>query len=309
MLKNIIILDFISVVVGVLISVAFMILLERKVLSYIQLRKGPNKVGLSGIIQSFSDALKLFSKEQFFLFKSNKLIYYFSPVFSLFLIVFLWLVMPLNMNLKNMNWGGLFFLSLTSVGVYSLVGSGWSSNSIYSSVGAIRGIAQTVSYEVSMFFYLLCLFILMGGYSFELLYLNQKYINFIIIFIPFFFSWLTIMMAETNRTPFDFAEGESELVSGFNVEYGSGGFALLFLSEYASIIFMSFMLSFLFFCVGGMGFLFVSLLGSFYCFFFIWVRGCFPRYRYDKLMNLSWKSFLPTSLMILMFYMQMKLIS
>nr|YP_009520483.1 NADH dehydrogenase subunit 1 [Bourletiella arvalis]ATP01411.1 NADH dehydrogenase subunit 1 [Bourletiella arvalis] len=293
-------LSYLFLLLGVLISVAFMILFERKVLGYIQLRKGPNKVGLSGILQSFSDAIKLFIKEQFFPSKLNFLMFLLSPILSLFVILMLWMVIPCFFNEVNIIYSGLFFFCCTSFGVYCLIGSGWSSNSNYSLIGAIRGVAQTISYEVSMALFFLSIIFLINCYSFTYFFISQMSIWFLYIFFPVFICWFVSMLAETNRTPFDFAEGESELVSGFNVEYGSGGFALLFLSEYASIIFMSFLVSLMFFSSSSI-FIFL-LLGTFFCFFFIWVRGCYPRYRYDKLMYLAWKTYLPCSLFIMSFY-------
>nr|QIT06555.1 NADH dehydrogenase subunit 1 [Ptenothrix huangshanensis] len=301
-------LSYIILLVGVLISVAFMIMLERKVLGYIQLRKGPNKVGYFGILQSFSDAIKLFIKEQVFPLKSNFLVYYFSPMGSLFIILFLWSLMGVNSNLVNFCFGGLFFFCCTSFSVYCLIGSGWSSNSNYSLIGAIRGIAQTISYEVSMALLFLSLIFLIGGYNFFFFFENQQVIWFLFLFIPTFFCWVVSMLAETNRTPFDFAEGESELVSGFNVEYASGGFALLFLAEYASIIFMSYFVLILFFGGMQMNFLLNNLLGMFFIFLFLWVRSCFPRYRYDKLMYLAWKIYLPISLFLMIFYILLKIL-
>nr|YP_001798518.1 NADH dehydrogenase subunit 1 [Sminthurus viridis]ABS82053.1 NADH dehydrogenase subunit 1 [Sminthurus viridis] len=300
------ILSYVFMLLGILISVAFMILFERKVLGYIQIRKGPNKVGFMGILQSFSDAIKLFVKEQMFPSKSNFLLFYLSPVSSLFIIIYMWMIYPSGSNLINMSLGGLFFFCCTSFGVYCLIGSGWSSNSNYSMIGAMRGIAQTISYEVSMALFLLGIIFLVNNYNFNLVIKNQEFVWFVYLFLPLFLCWVTIMMAETNRTPFDFAEGESELVSGFNIEYGSGGFALLFLAEYASIIFMSFLIISIF--MGGFmtNMFTIGLFGSFFCFSFIWIRGCFPRYRYDKLMYLAWKIYLPISLFFLFFYICLK---
>jgi len=293
-------LSYLLLILGVLIRVAFIILFERKILGYIQLRKGPNKVGFTGILQSFSDAIKLFIKEQFFPVKLNFLIFLVSPILSLFVILLLWIVIPCFFNHVNIVYSGLFFFCCTSFGVYCLIGRGWSSNSNYSLIGAVRGVAQTISYEVSMALFFLSIIFLINSYCFSYFFISQLSVWFLYIFFPIFLCWFVSMLAETNRTPFDFAEGESELVSGFNVEYGRGGFALLFLSEYASIIFIRFLVGFIFFSSTNISvFLFM---GTFFCFFFIWVRGCYPRFRYDKLMYLAWKTYLPCALFIISFY-------
>jgi len=177
---------------------------------------------------------------------------------------------------------------------------GWSSNSNYALLGALRGIAQTVSYEVSIALIFLSLIFLVLKFNFIDLILNQSILWFMFLIFPIFLCWITSCVAETNRTPFDFAEGESELVSGFNIEYGSGGFALLFLAEYGRIIFISYLISVLFLGVQRL-FLF-NLVGCFFCFWFIWIRGTLPRHRYDKLIYLAWKIFLPVSLFFLFFY-------
>nr|QFX74490.1 NADH dehydrogenase subunit 1 [Cryptopygus antarcticus travei] len=299
--------SYLFLVVGVLISVAFMVLFERKILGYIQIRKGPNKVGLVGVLQSFGDAIKLFIKEQTIPLFSNLIPYYFAPVISLFMVILLWSVIPLSSSMVNYLFGGLFFFCCTSFGVYTLMASGWSSNSNYALLGATRGIAQTISYEVSMALIFLSLIFLVGSYKLGGLSYYQSYIWFIIILLPIFLCWVSSILAETNRTPFDFSEGESELVSGFNIEYGSGGFAFLFLAEYGSIIFMSYLVVVLFMGVA-MNVLFLNLMGCFFCYWFIWVRGTLPRFRYDKLMYLAWKSFLPVSLNFIIFFFGLKLL-
>nr|YP_010309899.1 NADH dehydrogenase subunit 1 [Pheosia rimosa]UMR55025.1 NADH dehydrogenase subunit 1 [Pheosia rimosa] len=292
-------------IVGVLIGVAFLTLLERKVLGYIQIRKGPNKVGFIGILQPFSDAIKLFTKEQTYPNFSNYLIYYFSPVVSFFLSLLIWMLIPYYFNMVSFNLGILFFLSCTSMGVYTVMIAGWSSNSNYSLLGGLRAVAQTISYEVSLSLILMSSVIMIMDFNLLNFFFYQVNIWFLFLMFPLSLCWMSSSLAETNRTPFDFAEGESELVSGFNVEYSSGGFALIFLAEYSSILFMS--LLFVLIYLGGykLGIFFYLKL-TFISFLFIWVRGTLPRYRYDKLMYLAWKSYLPISLNFLLFFLGLK---
>nr|QIV24548.1 NADH dehydrogenase subunit 1 [Olethrius laevipennis] len=292
--------------VGVLVGVAFLTLLERKVLGYIQIRKGPNKVGFTGIIQPFSDAIKLFTKEQTYPLMSNFNLYYFSPVLNLFLALFLWLCMPFASVNLSFNLSFLFFLSVSSLGVYTVMLAGWSSNSSYSLLGSLRAVAQTISYEVSLALILLSFLFLISSLSILDTCKYQELIWFIFLLFPLCLMWLVSSLAETNRTPFDFAEGESELVSGFNVEYSSGGFAMIFLAEYASILFMSMLCCFIF--LGGdlISWVFFIKL-SLMAFIWIWVRGTLPRFRYDKLMYLAWKSYLPVSLNYLIFFFGLKI--
>nr|AXZ71093.1 NADH dehydrogenase subunit 1 [Platypeza sp. XL-2018] len=294
-------------IVCVLVSVAFLTLLERKVLGYIQIRKGPNKVGLLGIPQPFCDAIKLFTKEQTYPLLSNYISYYFSPVVSLFLSLLVWLCMPLMIKLFSFNLGLLFFLCCTSLGVYTVMVAGWSSNSNYALLGGLRAVAQTISYEVSLALILLSFVFLINGYNMLDFYSYQNYVWFIVILFPLSLVWFSSCLAETNRTPFDFAEGESELVSGFNVEYSSGGFALIFLAEYASILFMSMLFSVIFLGADVFSILFYLKL-SFISFLFIWARGTLPRFRYDKLMYLAWKCYLPFSLNYLLFFIGFKIL-
>nr|YP_009114122.1 NADH dehydrogenase subunit 1 [Euphaea yayeyamana]AHC02120.1 NADH dehydrogenase subunit 1 [Euphaea yayeyamana] len=294
-------------VIGVLVGVAFLTLLERKVLGYMQIRKGPNKVGYCGVVQPFSDAIKLFNKEQTFPMSSNYLPYYFSPIFSLFISLFCWLVAPFYSGLFVFNFGLLFFLCCTSLGVYTVMIAGWSSNSVYALLGGLRAVAQTISYEVSLALILMSFIFLSEGYSLIDFSFFQGYLWFSFLSFPLMIIWFASCLAETNRTPFDFAEGESELVSGFNVEYSSGGFALIFMSEYASILFMSMLFVIIFMGCNIYSFVFFLNL-VLISFAFIWVRGTLPRYRYDKLMYLAWKSFLPVSLNYLVFFMGLKLL-
>nr|YP_007026237.1 NADH dehydrogenase subunit 1 [Chrysomya albiceps]YP_007026276.1 NADH dehydrogenase subunit 1 [Chrysomya rufifacies]AFV08297.1 NADH dehydrogenase subunit 1 [Chrysomya albiceps]AFV08349.1 NADH dehydrogenase subunit 1 [Chrysomya rufifacies] len=293
-------------IIFVLVSVAFLTLLERKVLGYIQIRKGPNKVGIAGIPQPFCDAIKLFTKEQTYPLLSNYISYYFSPIFSLFLSLLVWMCMPMFVKLFSFNLGLLFFLCCTSLGVYTVMIAGWSSNSNYALLGGLRAVAQTISYEVSLALVLLSFVFLIGGYNMLMFYKYQMFIWFLFIMFPMALVWFSISLAETNRTPFDFAEGESELVSGFNVEYSSGGFALIFLAEYASILFMSMLFCVMFLGSDVFSFMFYIKL-TFVSFMFIWVRGTLPRFRYDKLMYLAWKSFLPFSLNFLLFFVGFKI--
>nr|WMQ77896.1 NADH dehydrogenase subunit 1 [Ourapteryx ebuleata] len=301
-----IILGMLILILGVLIGVAFLTLLERKVLGYIQIRKGPNKVGFMGILQPFSDAIKLFTKEQTFPLWSNYFSYYFSPVVSFILSLMIWMLVPYYFNMISFNLGILFFFCCTSLGVYTVMVAGWSSNSNYSLLGGLRCVAQTISYEVSLALIFMSSIILIMDFNLMKFNEYQSLIWFFFIMFPLALCWVSSSMAETNRTPFDFAEGESELVSGFNVEYSSGGFALIFLAEYSSILFMSMLFTLIY--LGGYNMtLFFYLKLVFISFLFIWVRGTLPRYRYDKLMYLSWKSYLPVSLNFLLFYMGLKI--
>lgn len=293
-------------VILVIVGVAFLTLLERKVLGYIQIRKGPNKVGVLGIPQPFCDAIKLFTKEQTFPNYSNYLVYYFSPIFSLFLSLLAWLCFPFIVKLYRFNLGVLFFLCCLRIGVYRVMLAGWSSNSNYALLGGLRAVAQTISYEVSLVLILISIIFLIGSYNFFSFFVFQNYLWFIFFCFPIASVWFFSSLAETNRTPFDFAEGESELVSGFNVEYRRGGFALIFLAEYARILFMSILFSLIF--LGGDVYNFVFFFKlSFISFLFIWVRGTLPRFRYDKLIFLAWKSFLPFSLNYLFLIIGLKM--
>nr|QXU57664.1 NADH dehydrogenase subunit 1 [Cherax parvus] len=299
--------SYLMLMVCVLVGVAFVTLLERKILGYIQIRKGPNKLGILGLFQPFSDAVKLFTKEQSVPLMSNFLPYYLSPIFSLFIALILWSVMPYELGLVGFDMGMLFFLCCLSLGVYPLMGAGWSSNCKYSLLGSLRAVAQTISYEVSLALILLSYIFLTGSFSFKELELYQENLWFFWLTIPLSMVWLGSCLAEMNRTPFDFAEGESELVSGFNTEYSSGGFVLIFMAEYVSILFMSGVSTLLFFGGGVLGLSFyIKLVVT--SFLFIWVRGTLPRLRYDKLMYMAWKSFLPLSLNFLIFFMGLKLI-
>nr|YP_010117222.1 NADH dehydrogenase subunit 1 [Ypthima baldus]QPM99438.1 NADH dehydrogenase subunit 1 [Ypthima baldus] len=294
-------------IIGVLIGVAFLVLLERKVLGYIQIRKGPNKVGLMGLLQPFSDAIKLFSKEQMYLNYSNYLFYYFSPIFSFMLSLMIWMVIPYYFNMLMFNFGVMFFLCCLSLGVYLILISGWSSNTNYSLLGGLRAVAQTISYEVSLILIMMSSIILILDFNMLKFMEYQELIWFMIIMLPLSLCFMSSLMAEVNRTPYDFAEGESELVSGFNIEYSSGGFALIFLAEYSSILFMSLLFTIIY--MGGYELsLYFYLKMIMISFLFVWVRGTLPRYRYDKLMYLCWKSYLPISLNYLLFFIGLKML-
>nr|BAJ24568.1 NADH dehydrogenase subunit 1 [Neohirasea japonica] len=299
-------LSFMLLMILVLVGVAFFTLFERKVLSYIQIRKGPNKVSYLGILQPFSDAIKLFVKESILPNISNYFPYYFSPIFNLFLSLIIWIIIPYFSNIFCYKLGVLFFLCCASLNVYSIMIAGWSSNSNYALLGSLRSVAQTISYEVSLFLILLSFIILTGSYCLIDFYYFQYFGWYFLIFFPLCLCLFSSFLADINRTPFDFAEGESELVSGFNVEYSSGGFILIFLSEYSMILFMS-----LFSCLIFLGcdifsfYFFMKMV--FLSFLFIWVRGTLPRFRYDKLMYLAWKCYLPLSLNYLIFFIGFKL--
>nr|AEG25321.1 NADH dehydrogenase subunit 1 [Philotrypesis pilosa] len=291
--------------VMVLISVAFLTLLERKILSYIQLRKGPNKVGFIGLLQPFSDAIKLFTKENFLVFKSNYYMYMFSPIFSMMLMMLLWINLPYLSEMMNNNYSFLMVMCLMSMGVYPLMISGWSSNSIYSMIGSMRSIAQTISYEVSMILLMLSFIFLIKSYNLIEFMKFQKYMYFFIFLFPLMLILFVSLLAELNRTPFDLAEGESELVSGFNTEYMSGLFAMIFISEYGMIMFMMYLFNLM--TMGGNIFsILFYLMYLFLLFLIIWIRGTYPRIRYDNLMNLTWMSYLPISLNYLIILLNMK---
>nr|YP_009742246.1 NADH dehydrogenase subunit 1 [Zemeros flegyas]QID90323.1 NADH dehydrogenase subunit 1 [Zemeros flegyas] len=301
-----ILIGMIILVIGVLIGLAFLTLLERKVLGYIQIRKGPNKLGFMGLLQPFSDGLKLFTKEMIYPNYSNYMFYYLSPIIGFIMSLVIWMLIPYYFNLISFNLGILFFLCCISLGVYVLLMAGWSSNSNYSLLGGLRAVAQTISYEVSLALLMMSSLIMIMSFNLMMLNFYQMNIWFMIIMMPLSMCFLSSLMAETNRTPFDFAEGESELVSGFNVEYSSGGFALIFLAEYSMILFMSMLFVMMYMGGYSMSLMFYFKL-SLISFFFIWIRGTLPRYRYDKLMYLCWKSYLPISLNFILLFLGLKI--
>nr|YP_010990564.1 NADH dehydrogenase subunit 1 [Aplos simplex]WOW98878.1 NADH dehydrogenase subunit 1 [Aplos simplex] len=285
----------------VFVGVAFFTLFERKILSYVQFRKGPNSVGLMGLFQPFSDALSLFSSEFYYLIFGNYFIYYFVPILGLVVSLMFWILYPMFFNFISFYLGLLFFVCCSGLGVYFIMIAGWSSNSVYSMLGCMRSLAQSISYEVCFFLIILVLVIYVESFNLIDYFFFQNYVWFFFLMIPLFFIFFSCILAETNRSPFDFSEGESELVSGFNVEYSSFSFSLFFLSEYSSMMFMSFF-SVLFFFGGDFFNFFFYLSVLFFIYLFIWIRGTLPRYRYDKLMYLSWKCYLPVVLNYFIFF-------
>nr|YP_537087.1 NADH dehydrogenase subunit 1 [Orbinia latreillii]AAX50149.1 NADH dehydrogenase subunit 1 [Orbinia latreillii] len=280
-----------------LLGMAFYTLLERKGLAYFQIRKGPNKVSMMGIPQPLADALKLFTKEQSIPYKSNMLIFFLSPMTALTLALILWSLYPHAFPSFFMPFSILLFLCISSFNVYTVLFAGWSSNSKYSLLGALQSIAQTISYEISMALILLSAICLTQTLNFGSLTMTIHSWPLLSLF-PVAILWFITLLAETNRTPFDLSEGESELVSGFNIEYSSSSFALIFMAEYANILVMSLFTALLFIPYPWLLTPSITLLISF---IFIWIRATLPRMRYDHLMYLTWKSFLPLSLGILIF--------
>ena len=297
---------FLILVVPVLISVAYLTLAERKVMGSMQQRKGPNVVGFLGLLQPLADGLKLLLKETVIPTTASTFSFVFAPVLTLFLSLFGWSVIPLSFTgfYVDINLSLLFIFAVSSLGVYGIILSGWSSNSRYAFFGALRSAAQMVSYEVAIGLILVTVLVCVGSLNFFSIVVFQEFLFFMIPLFPIFFMFLVSILAETNRAPFDLPEAESELVSGYNVEYASMGFALFFLAEYSSMILMSSLTTIIF--MGGWISVFskpfildsfvMSLKLSFILFFFIWVRASFPRYRIDQLMRLCWKVFLPISL-------------
>nr|AXP84556.1 NADH dehydrogenase subunit 1 [Perumytilus purpuratus] len=273
-----------------LLAVGFFTLFERKLLGSIMLRKGPDKVGFMGILQPFSDAGKLFCKEVVMPSRSNIVPYLLAPVFMLSISLALWILYPFSSMSLLFIFGVLQFLVTAGVSVYGVMVAGWSSNSKYSLLGSVRSIAQSISYEIS---FSLIIFVVIGlSMSFfvqEIVMWQEGPLIFFLIYSIGLALWMVCILAESHRAPFDFVEGESELVSGFNVEYSGGLFAMIFMSEYSSMLFSSIFSACLFF--GGSEVL-LSVLSIFFVFFFVWVRGSFPRMRYDKLMKLGWTVFI-----------------
>jgi len=281
-----------------LLGIAFYTLIERKFLGYFHLRKGPNKVGLMGIPQPFADAIKLFVKEQAKPTPSNQTPFLFAPTIGLILALIIWVVYPHTHQSFFVQFSILYFLCVSRINVYTTFLAGWRSNSKYALLGALRGVAQTISYEVRISLILLRALIILSTIDFTKIYIIS-WIS--ILFIPLVVLWFITNLAETNRTPFDFAEGESELVSGFNVEYRRGLFALIFMAEYANILVISLFTSVIFFStlLPIIRDIILVIQTIILATLFVWVRATYPRIRYDHLINLTWKRFLPLSLAIL----------
>ena len=297
-------------VVPLLVMVAFLTLAERKVIARMQLRKGPNVVGPFGLLQPFADGLKLLLKETILPTSSNKLVFMFAPMLTFMLAMLGWAVVPLSecWVIADINVGVLYLFAISSLGVYGIIMAGWASNSKYAFLGAIRSAAQMVSYEVSMGFVIITVLLMVGSLNLTHIIEAQRDMWFFIPLFPMFIVFFISALAETNRLPFDLPEAEGELVAGYNVEYSSMSFALFFLGEYANMILMSGM-TVVFFLGGWLppldiaiftmipGVVWFALKTSFLLFVFIWVRATFPRFRYDQLMRLGWKVFLPLSLL------------
>ena len=275
----------------VLLSIAFFTLLERKILGYIHQRKGPNKVLLGGLLQPVIDGIKLFNKENNVSFNINKFLFSVFPFISLLIMILIWqrfFFLNLDFLLNRF----LFYILFSSLRVYSIIGRGWVSNSKYAMLGCYRGVAQVISYEVGLIFLVIIIIFFVKNFSFRFL-LEKSGIRHISLwgFIFMLVIWVVIILAELNRAPFDFAEIESELVSGFNVEFGGLKFAFLFLAEYGSIIYMSYLTILIFLRKRLLYCVMIMLI-------LVWVRGVFPRYRYDNLIYLNWKVFLPVILVL-----------
>jgi len=294
------------IIIPLLISVAYFTLAERKIMGAIQRRRGPNVIGIFGILQPLADGLKLLVKESIIPSNSNKSLFLLSPLITFIVSLLGWSIIPFNNYafLSDINIGLLYIFAISALGVYGIIISGWSSNSKYAFLGALRSTAQMVSYEVSIGFIIITLVLCSGSFNLQEIIQSQQNIWYVIPFTPLFLIFFISGLAETNRHPFDLPEAEAELVSGYNVEYSAMGFALFSLGEYSNMLLMSYLNVILFF--GGwlplINILFISnyiWLSCKICIFvilFIWMRAALPRYRYDQLMDIGWKVFLPLSI-------------
>jgi NADH-quinone oxidoreductase subunit H len=304
-----IIIKILTIVLPLLISVAYFTLAERKIMGAIQRRKGPNVVGYLGLLQPLADGLKLFVKETILPSNANTILFIAAPILTFLLSLLGWAVIPFGNGivLSDINLGVLYLFAISSLAVYGIIISGWASNSKYAFLGALRSAAQMVSYEVSIGLILLSVVLCAGSLNLTEIVNAQESIWYIVPLFPMGVMFFISALAETNRHPFDLPEAEAELVSGYNVEYSAFGFALFFLGEYANMLLMSSLTTILF--LGGWlppfdwkilqiipGPIWFSLKVSFFVILFIWVRAAFPRYRYDQLMHLGWKVFLPLSI-------------
>lgn len=309
-----IVLKILVIVVPLLISVAYFTLAERKIMGIIQRRKGPNVIGFVGLLQPLADGLKLFVKETILPSSSNLIVFLIAPMITFILSLIGWAVIPLSENivLSDINVGIIYLFAVSSLSVFGIITAGWSSNSKYPFLGALRSAAQMISYEVSIGFVIATVALCSGSFNLSSVVLAQKYVWYWIPLMPMFIIFLVSMLAETNRHPFDLPEAEAELVSGYNVEYSAMTFALFFLGEYANMLLMSSLASILFLggwlpiinitpfslVPGAIWFSFKIVLGVI---FFIMMRALLPRFRYDQLMFIGWKCFLPLSLGYLIF--------
>nr|YP_006702549.1 NADH dehydrogenase subunit 1 [Kobus leche]AEP21546.1 NADH dehydrogenase subunit 1 [Kobus leche]AFR24916.1 NADH dehydrogenase subunit 1 [Kobus leche] len=307
--------NILTLIIPILLAVAFLTLVERKVLGYMQFRKGPNIVGPYGLLQPIADAIKLFIKEPLRPATSSVSMFILAPILALGLALTMWIPLPMPHPLINMNLGVLFMLAMSSLAVYSILWSGWASNSKYALIGALRAVAQTISYEVTLAIILLSVLLMNGSFTLSTLIVTQEQVWLIFPAWPLAMMWFISTLAETNRAPFDLTEGESELVSGFNVEYAAGPFALFFMAEYANIIMMNIFTTTLF--LGAfhnpyvpelytINFIIKTLLLTIT---FLWIRASYPRFRYDQLMHLLWKSFLPLTLALCMWHVSLPILT
>lgn len=299
-----ILIKILVIVLPMLIAIAYLTLIERKVISAIQRRKGPNIVGFFGLLQPFADALKLMIKETILPSIANRVIFLIAPIITLGLSLMSWVVLPLDIGivLSDINLGIIYIFAVSSLGVYGIIISGWSSNSRYAFLGALRSSAQMVSYEVSIGLIIMSILLNVGSINLTKIVYYQQYIWFVIPLFFIFGLFFISALAETNRPPFDLPEAEAELVAGYFVEYSSMSFALFFIGEYGALLVMSTLIALLFF--GGwlpFNYILLGIKVCFIVFLFVWVRAAFPRYRYDQLMRLGWKVFLPISLGFVLF--------